>query len=255
MPTRYLNQVVAIEKDVRQATQRKITDAHHALQRPGMLEGIQKTYRPRDDEGVQLPPEIGRVQATVQEMIEATREALIDLFDITAARDFTNGPMVEVDGGVYVAVADVVVGEEVLVENAPVAYLLWLERQLDDLHTFVGKLPTHDPSTTWSLVDPRGVYESAPVETTRTEQQLRAVELSPATKEHKAQVQPYQENVVVGFWTTVKLTGAIPLAERAALIQRINRLRQAVHAARETANRVEALDPRPGQRLISFIFG
>jgi hypothetical protein len=249
MPTRRLNQVLAIEKDIRQATMRKLTDAHHALQRPGMLEGIDKTYRPRDDDGVQLPPELGRVQATVTEMIEATREALVDLFDVTAARDFSNGPG---DSG---AVADVVVGDQVLIEKAPVAYLLWLERQLDNLHTFATKLPVHDPSTRWTLRDPRGVYQSEPVQTTRTEKQLRSIELSPATKEHKAQVHPYEEHVVVGFWTTVKLTGSIPIAERAALVQRIDRLRQAVHSARETANSVEAADPAPGTRLVSYIFG
>lgn len=249
MPTRYLNQVVAIETDVRNAASRRLTEAHHALQRDGMLEGIERTYRPRDDEGTALPPEIGRVQTTVQEMIEATREALVDLFDITASRDFTNGPG---DSG---AVADVVVGDQVLVEKAPVAHLLWLERQLDGLHTFASKLPTHDPSTTWALRDPRGVYESEQLVTTRQEKQLRSVELSPATKEHKAQVHAYEEPVVVGYWTTVKLTGAIPVAERAELVARINHLRRAVHAARETANRVEALDPRPGERLLSYIFG
>jgi len=247
---RYLNQVIAIEADTRKATARRLTDAHHALARPGMLEGIEKTYRPRDEEGVQLPPEIGRVQATVLEMTLATHDALVDLFNIAAARDFTNGP-----DDTLGAVSDVVVGDQVLIEKAPVSYLLWLERQLDDLHTFASKLPTHDPSTEWTLRDPRGVYQSEPVLTTRQEKQLRSIELAPATKEHPAQVRAYEEPVTVGMWTTVKLTGGIPVAERAELVGRINRLRQAVHSARETANRVEAADPRPGERLLSYIFG
>lgn len=250
MATRYLNQVVAIEKDVRVATRRRLTDAHHALQKPAMLEGIRKEYQRRDEDGAALPPEHGRVQKTVKEMVDETRDALVSLFDITAARDFTNGPGEDGD-----AVADVVVGEEALVARAPVAYLLWLEKQLDDLHTFASKLPVHDPSTEWTLEDPRGVWASEPVKTARTEQQLRAIELSPATKEHKAQVQPFQENVMVGTWTTTKLTGAIPVEERAMLVQRIERLRQAVHAARETANRVEVVEPRVGERLVSYIFG
>lgn len=247
---KYLGQVVAIEKDVRQSTARQLTNAHHALQKPAMLEGISREYQPRidpEDGGEQLPPEHQRVQATVAEMIAGTREALSRLFDVTAARDFTNA-----SGD---AVADVQVGDTVLIVAAPVPYLLWLEKQLTDLETFARKLPTHDPATDWTLEEPRGVYRATPVQTARSTQVPRANVIVPATERHPAQVQQYAENVMVGTWTTTKKTGAIPVAEQAALVQRIQALQRAVHLAREEANRVEAIEPAIGARVLQYLLG
>jgi hypothetical protein len=247
---RYLGQVVAIEGDVRKSTARQLTDAHHALQKQAMLEGISREYQPRFEDGEQLPPEHGRVQATVKEMVDATRDALVRLFDATAARDYTNGP-----GGPAEATADVKVDGEVLIPKAPVPYLLWLEKRLDDLETFARKLPTHDPATDWTLESPRGVWKATPVQTARTVQVPRANVIVPATPQHPAQVQSYAENVVAGTWTTTKKTGAIPVAQQAELLDRIQKLQRAVHVAREEANRAEAIEPQIGARVLEYLFG
>ncbi|MEJ3653807.1 hypothetical protein WEH80_12555 [Actinomycetes bacterium KLBMP 9759] len=247
---KYLNQIVAIEKDVRRDTERALATAYHALQKPAMLEGIERVYQPAVDGGEQLPPEGVRVQATVTEMITATQELMVRLFDITAARDFTNGPGSADDA----AVADVRVGEQVLVASAPVPYLIWLDKQLEHLQTFASKLPTLDPATEWTLDDPRGVYRSTPVQTARQVQQPRSMIIVPATDKHPAQATTYQENVVVGMWTTTKLSGAIPIARRAEIVQRIQALRRAVHVAREQANRAEAVRPEVGSGILSYIF-
>lgn len=247
---KYLGQVVAIQKDVLKSTTRQLTDAHHALQKPAMLEGLSREYQPRFEDGEQLPAEHQRVQATVKEMIDATRDALVRMFDATAARDYTNGP-----GGPTEAAADVKVDGEVLIAKAPVPYLLWLEKQLTDLETFARKLPTHDPATDWTLESPRGVWKATPVQTSRTVQVPRANVIVPPTAQHPAQVQSYAENVVTGIWTLVKKTGAIPIAEQAALVDRIQKLQRAVHVAREEANRAEAIEPQVGARVLEFIFG
>jgi hypothetical protein len=191
---KYLGQIAAIQKDVQKATMRQLTDAHHALQKPAMLEGLSREYQPRFEDGEQLPAEQQRVQATVKEMIDATRDALARMFDATAARDYTNGP-----GGPATAVADVKVDGDVLVPKAPVHYLLYLEKQLDDLETFARKLPTHDPATDWALESPRGVWKAVPVQTTRVVQVPRANVIVPPTAQHPAQVQGYTENVVTGI--------------------------------------------------------
>lgn len=244
---KYLGQIVAIEKDVRRTTAQQIVAAQHPLQAPAMLEGISREYQPRDDDGEQLPSEGVRVQATVKEMIDATRDALVRLFDVSAARDYTNASSE--------AVADVRVDGETLIEAAPVPYLLWLEKQLSELEAFVRRLPTHDPSTEWTLENPRGVYKSAPVQTARQVQQPRSRVVVPATDHHPAQVQAWQENVMVGTWTTVKHTGAIPVADQAKIVARIHALQRAVHLARAEANRVEAQEPQVGARVLEYIFG
>lgn len=244
--TKYLGQVVAIEADVRKAAARKLTDTYHALDKPALLEGLTGDYEPAFDGGEQLPSEGARVQATVEEMVEATRETLASLFDVTAARDFTNSS--------GTAKADIIVGEQTLVESAPVPYILWLDRQLDDLQAFVTRIPTHSPSTIWELAESRGVYKSTPVKTSRQVQQHKVITLAAATDKHQAQAQVVAEQVTAGTWTRIKFSGAVPVSRRETLLRRISTLRAAVHAAREQANRVEAVEPVVGARILGYLF-
>jgi hypothetical protein len=243
---KYLGQVVAIEADIRKASARKLTDAYHALDKPALLEGLTGDYEPAVDGGEQLPSEGTRVQATVEEMIEATRETLAQLYDITAARDFTNSS--------GTAKADVIVGDQTLIADVPVPYLLWLDRQLDDLHAFVTRIPTHSPSTLWTMSEARGVYASTPVKTARQVQQHKVITLAPATDKHQAQAQVVAEQVTAGTWTRIKFSGAAPVSRRETLLRRIATLRAAVHAAREQANRVEAIEPAVGTRVLGYLF-
>ena len=57
-----LNQIIAIEKGTKSRTFQELTEAHQSLQKPALLSGISRTYRPKDEEGEQLPPESTRVQ-------------------------------------------------------------------------------------------------------------------------------------------------------------------------------------------------
>lgn len=244
--TKYLGQVVAIEFDVRKSAKRRLTDAYHALQKPALLEGITGEYTPAVDEGEELPKEELRVQATVEEMIKATRDTLVSLFDATAAKDFTNAT-----GHAH---ADIVVGEQTLVEKAPVPYILWLDKQLDDLQTFAERIPTHSPATTWELAESRGVWKSAPVKTVRQVQQHKVITLAAATQHHQAQAQVVAEPVTAGTWTRIKYTGTVPVARREEILRRIATLKLALRAAREEANRVEAVEPLVGARVLSYLF-
>lgn len=248
--TKKLGQVLAMVTDQTTLSKRRLNEAHHALQRSAMLEGIQKDYEPRFEDGLQLPSEGTRVQATVQEMIDATREALVDLFDIVAARDFTNGPR---DG--VGPVADVVVDGTTLVTQAPVPYLLWLEKQVIDLLTFAQKLPTLDAAVEWSAPDPRGVFKSPVVDTHRTEKRPAKLELFAPTDKQPGQAHVYEETQVVGTWHQVKFSGHTTPRIKADLVDRLEKLKAALHGAREEANRVDAIEPEPGHALVDYIFG
>lgn len=244
---KYLGQVVAIANDTIKNTQRALTDIHRVTEKPELLTGRHREYQPVEDGGERLPHESQRVQFTVREAVTSIRGMLAELLDAVAARDYTNSQPE--------AVADVRVNGEVLVAKAPMTYLLWLERQVKDLETFARKLPVHDPSTEWDLIDPRGIYQSTPVVTTRSVQEPRANVVVPATATHPAQVQGWNENVVKGTWTTHHLTGSIPVTDQAALIDRIHTLQQALHVAREEVNRTEVVDPKPGARVLEYLLG
>lgn len=240
-----LNQVIAIEKGVRNEANKRITDAHHQLQKAAPLSGISRTYRPKDEEGEQLPPESTRVQINAEEAVKRAVDAFASLFAITLEKDGTN----------LHALADIVVDGVVLLNNVPVPYLLFLEKQLNDLKTLVAKLPVLDPSETWHYDDAVGAFASTPVETTRTKKIPRNHVKAAATDKHPAQVELYYEDVVVGYWKTIKFSGAVPQKRVTELLAKVDDVQKAVKFARESANSTEVVVRGEASRtLLNYIF-
>lgn len=239
-----LNQIIAIEKGVKSQSLRELTDAHKQLQKDSLLAGIARTYRPRDEEGEQYPPEATRVQLKANEVIERTIEILTRLFDVTATKDYANGD----------ARADIVVDGETLLAQVPVTYLLFLEKQLNDLHTFVKKLPVLDASEIWTFDESADTYATEPIQTVRTKKIPRNHVKAEATEHHPAQVEVYYEDVVVGYWRTVKFSGALPATRVNQLVERVETLQAAVKFAREEANSLDVNDQTVGKVIFDFIF-
>ena len=239
-----LNQIIAVEKGIKTRSHQELTEAHHALQKPALLSGIARSYRPKDEEGEQLPPEATRVQAKAEEVIRKTSEILVALFDVTATKDYTNCK----------ARADVVVDGKTLIAAAPVTYLLFLEKQLVDLHTFVKKLPVLDASESWVFDPSADCWATEPVQTSKTKKIPRNHVKSEATEKHPAQVEVYHEDVVVGQWKTVKFSGALPAKRVNELLERVEKLQHAVKFAREEANNQEADEQKIGRSVLSYLF-
>jgi hypothetical protein len=238
-----LNQLIAAEKGVKTSTTRRVTDLYHLVQRQTPLSGIARTYTPKDDEGDQLPAESTQVQVRATEVLEQLRTALTRLWDVTASKDATNCE----------AQADVVVDGAVLLTDVPVTTLLYLDKQLTDLATFVKTLPVLDPAEEWVWDDARGCYATVPAKTTRTKKIPRNHVLAPATDHHPAQVQVWHEDVIVGTWTTTKLSGALPASRVAELLGRVTALHDAVRHAREEANCAPALDVKIGKLILDYV--
>ncbi|HEY7419363.1 MAG TPA: hypothetical protein VH593_29535, partial [Ktedonobacteraceae bacterium] len=195
-----LNQIIAIEKGTKSRSLQELTDAHHTLQKPTLLAGISRTYRPKDEEGEHFPSESTRVQVKAEEVIRKTTEALTKLFDVVATKDWANCQ----------AKADVVVDGKVLLTQVPATYLLFLEKQLVDLHTFIKKLPVLDAAETWTFDASADSWATEPMQTTKTKKIPRNHVKAEATEKHPAQVEVYYEDVVVGTWRTIKFSGALP---------------------------------------------
>jgi hypothetical protein len=141
-----------------------------------------------------------------------------------------------------------------LIENAPAVYLIFLEKQLAELHVVVKKLPVLDPAERWSKDPSQNYYVTEPVGTTKTKKVPKAFEKSPATDKHPAQVETFSEDVIVGTWWTTKFSGAITVSHRRKLLDRIELLMEATKFAREKANSVDAQDVKVGDTLFGYIF-
>ncbi len=225
-----LNQIIAVEKGIKSRSHQELSDAHHALQKPALLAGIARTYQPKDEEGEKFPPESTRVQIRAEELLKKTQEILTRLFDVTATKDLTNCR----------AKADVVVDGRVLLKSVPATYLLFLEKQLVDLHTFVKKLPELDPSEMWVQDAAQGLWATEPVQTAKTKKVPRNHIKAEATDKHPAQVDVYYEDIVVG------------LLEDGEVLRRLARLPHPGHAgARGEAPAGGEVRPRGGQQYRS----
>lgn len=239
-----LNQIVALEKGVKSRSYADFTAAHHQLQKPAPLAGISRTYKPKDDEGEQLPPESTRVQVRTTDVLKDVQAALTRLFDVTLTKDVANGA----------AKATIVVDGTVLASDIPVTYLLFLEKQLADLLTFVTKLPVLDAAEAWSYDEATDAYATPPTQTTRSKKVPRNHVKAEATDKHPAQVEMYFEDVLVGYWTTVKFSGALPQARVNELKARVIKLSEAVKIAREQANSTVITDQKVGDKIFGYLF-
>lgn len=241
-----LSAILAVEKTAKSEGEKALTNVYQNVQKSPILSGISRTYQPRDEEGDTLPSENERVQTNVETQLSRAANGLTRLFDVTFTKESANRE----------ASADIVVDGTTLLEDVPVTYLLFLEKKLVDLKTLVSKLPILDPSTTWSedASQEQGVWVSEAVQTTRTKKVPRNHVLAPATDKHPAQVQVYHEDVIVGDWTTKKFSGAVTAARRAALVDRVNKLSDAVKVARETANSIEVTDRKAGEAIFGYLF-
>ncbi|WP_100445428.1 DUF7873 family protein [Glycomyces xiaoerkulensis] len=240
-----LNQIIAIEKGVKTKAARTLLDSGRELGKAPLLSGISRSYQPKDEEGEQLPPESTKVQRRVEEQLREVSAAMTRLFDVTATKDRANA----------VARADIVVDGEVLAADVPVTYLLFLEKQLAELQAFVKELPVLDAAESWTYNDAADCFATEPVKTVRTKKIPRNHVKAEATEEHPAQVEVYYEDVPVGYWTTVKFSGAAPAKRVTTLRERLEKLQHAVKFAREEANGTEVDEDRVGDRIFGYLLG
>ena len=239
-----LNQVVALEKGLKGRVKSSITAMHHQLQKSALFTGLSRVYQPKDEDGDTLPAENTRVQLTVPDQLDAAAQQLTNLFDVVATKEWGNTH----------AKADIVVDGSVLIKGAPVPYLLFLEKELVDWRTFVTKVPVLDQAEVWvedDTVDNQ--WRTMPTGTVRSKKVLRYLTLAPATDKHPAQVQTFNEDVPVGTWMTTKMSGAIPTKRRDQLIERADKLLDAVKAAREEANGTEVTQVKPGEDVFAYL--
>lgn len=240
-----LNQVLAIERTVKGRAHGKITSLHHSSKHANLFNGLAKTYEPKDEDGEAFPPESQLVQLTVPSVLKDVRRALVELFDVTATKDKANSA----------AVADVVLDGKTLLAAVPATTLIFLEKQLTDLNTFVSELPTLDPAQEWHKDEATALWKTAPQKTHKTKKVQRPIVLYQATEHHPAQTQLITEDVIVGHWSTVKHSGAMLEREKATLLDRIERLLKAVKYAREQANQQPAPDVLVGEAIFGYLYG
>jgi hypothetical protein len=240
-----LSQIIAIEKDNKTRAEQVAFAAYKLLEKPEPLAGISRAYTPRDAEGEQLPTQTTRVQTTVAETLRDISVFTGRYLDLVGTKERTDQD----------ARADVVVDGEVFIPDAPVTFLLALERQLNEEMVQAKKLPTLSPEFEWAPYDGNGTYVTTPITTVRSKKVPRNHVKAPATDKHPAQVEVYFEDTAVGDWVTKHFSGALPASVKQQIINRITKLLEAVKQAREEANTTTVTDYKYGNKVFGYIYG
>jgi hypothetical protein len=213
-----------------------------------LLNGLTRNYQPKDDEGETLPGEYQKVQLTVQKLNADLIESLSRQIDVNATVDRAN----------TAAAADVVfgpVGAGFILTDVPITTLMYLEKQLQEVKAYISKLPVLDPSVDWSWDAKAGYFKSKETQTHRTVKVTKPIVLYPATEKHAAQTQLITEDEINGYWTTQRLSGALPAEEIRAMLSRVEAVIEAVVRARAEANEIAVDDVKMGKDILTFIFG
>lgn len=236
--------MVARAATVAARTRAEVTELHRvASHGPSFMGGTREMRSTSED----IPDEqavITRPPETANDLLWRVRHILAEHWDVTATRDRSNMD----------AVADIVVDGETFAEGVPVSTLLFLEKQLADLHTFVKAMPVRDPSKIWQFDEDLGFHRAPEDRKARTRKTIKAAELSPATDRHPAQVQPYNVDEVVGHYISTEFSSALSAQEKRSTLDRVRKLADAVKAARTKANETEVTDMRIGAELLGRIF-
>jgi hypothetical protein len=239
-----LNQIIAVEKGVRKNLDDTITRLYHQVQNEQPFSGITRTYKPKAEDGDQLPAERTNVQVKAEALLTEAMGVFERLIDVVATKDNTN----------CFAKADIVLENgTMLAADVPVTTLLYLEKQFTDVRTLITKLPVLDPSKEWSFDEAVAVYRTEPVQTTRTKKVLRNHVKSEATDKFPAQVETYTEDEIIGNWDTMHFSGALPQTKVNTLLAHADEVLTAIKFAREKANVIEVAEKKIGRELTAYI--
>lgn len=241
-----LHQLVALVKSKKSKYEKEITEIYHQLQKGPLFQGLSRQYKPKSEEGEQLPPENKLLQKRVAPTLKELKDVSLDAWNCVAQHDITNTQ----------AKANIVVDGVTLAENMPVTLLVWLEKRFEHLYTIIDAIPVLDSAEGWIYDENQEVYRTAPAITQRTSKVQKPIVLFPATKEHPAQTQLVTEDIVAGYWETTKLSGAMPLTEKKKLLDKIRKLKEAIILAREEANKTDVVPKQNwAEKLFEYVLG
>ncbi|MBN2443783.1 MAG: hypothetical protein JXJ04_20645 [Spirochaetales bacterium] len=239
-----LNQIIAVANGEKSRAKKIMTKIYQKLDKEVLFSGISKTYEPIDEEGEELPKEEKFIQIGVDDSIQEVKSSLKEMFNVVATQDVAN----------CIAKAAIEVDGKVIASDVPVTHLLFLEKQLEDINTFVNLLPTLDPTEKWTYNEQTNCFVSEEKKTIRTKKTPEVIVKYDATDKHPAQTELIYIDKPAGYWHTIKFSGATTKKKKDELLEKIRKLQKAVKYAREEANNTEVEKSNIGDLILDYIF-
>lgn len=224
-----LNQVLAILQGNKKQATAAVSELYKKIQKSALFSGSSRTYVPDNEENYVYPGESQKVTLIAQDCLEEYANVMADFFNLAYTQDVANTK----------AVADIVVGDSVILKEVPVTHLLFLEKQLLEFKTFISKLPTLPIDKDWRYDSLKRFYVTPERQTVKTKKITEYVVVVEPTDKHRAEVRDRTVDINEGVWSSVEYNGALPENEIKKLLKRVDTLIEAVIFARESANSLE----------------
>lgn len=242
-----LSHVIAREAKARSIAAGAFKDAMNRANDRAGYDGRVRTYRPMEDSDgtAARPSEIQHPRQTAKGVLMAMQEDMNEWLDLMATRDVGNTH----------ATADVTIGKDVIIKDAPTTLLLALERAVADWETLIESLPIRASDQKWNPAPDLGLFISDPVESLSMKRQVVPLVLHQGTDKHPPQTTTTEVEIPAGTWRSELHSGALAPSEKAALLTRVRALLAAINAAREEANTRIVDDQQIGVALTGFVFG
>jgi len=212
--------------------------------------GWHKRYEPLDENDAdgKTPDENHEMVTTVRQKLDYMFEHVARYIDAVYQKECTNQN----------ATADIIIDGVIIAAEMPATFLLGLESKLKKWREVFDAIPTLPPGTAVEL-DPTqgaGVYVSKNDESRRkTKKTVNHKVLYEATKDHPAQIEKWNDDVVIGWTHTKAWYGFYSPAEKSEVLGRLDALARAVKQARQRANCQEVTNDHVGDALINYIMG
>lgn len=148
-------------------------------------------------------------------------------------------------------------GDPVLLQQVPATTLLELEKRLNELSSLLNAIPTLDPAKGFSPDFDRGngIYQARKVNKSRTKKEKVVLIRYEATKEHPAQTELLDKDVITGGIQEQEWSGLVTPAQKSDYLSRLEILTRAVRQARSRANETEVqTSHKIGSKILGYIF-
>ena len=250
---RTLGQVAKTMTEIRQKDNDEGKALQKRIQNEDLTLGLIKTHAPLDEINeedarrllVGVQPDVHKpVALTVNDALKLSMDYAIPAMDAVATSDKTNQH----------ASADVILPDgTVLLKDVPVSHLLWLGgTYFPEWRKFISLLPVLNPTKNWTPGD-SGIYRSDPEVKVSTAKKIIPLELHPGNEHHKPQVQPIEDTIIIGHYTTVSLSGAVKASRKRELLDRFDMVIAAIKDATARANHTPVIEVHEGDILLSFL--
>lgn len=185
------------------------------------------------------------IVTTVDEKLDYVRSMVAPYFDAVLQKEATNQE----------ATADLIIDGQTIAHNLPATFLLGLETKLKNLRTMYAAIPTLQPGINWAKNDGAGAgHFIAPATTSfKTEKTVKHKVLVEATKEHRAEIEKWNEDVPVARIDTVATSTMLTPHRKSEILGRLDKLIRGVKKARMRANDTTVVDRSIGKELFDFL--